>query len=474
MKVTMTKVLLIGLDGATFNVIQPILKELPNIRKLMESGSYGLLESTPLPLTGQAWPSMFTGKNPGKHGVYDFVQGTERRLMTSKDIDAEPIWDILAEYGLRGMIINVPMTYPARPINGCMVTGVPHPPDVYPKELRSMLPEGYKTLSDRRNLKEIINMGENVTELSLKLMEKEWDFFMVVISSTDFVGHWFWNEQDRVREVYKKTDKMVGRLIKKAGIGTKVMIASDHGMGQLKKYVYINNWLANEGYLVFKSNPLTLLKRSLFRLGFTLENARKLASVFSKSVSADSKALRLADELFLSFSDVDWKKTRAYSNMNNSPIFLRDKSVERDITNGLKKLEFNGEKIVDKVVKKDQVYWGPHVDEAPDIIFHCRNWEYSTKTYSEFASNKLLSNPEGGFQGDHRPNGIFIVPGKNGPKTASIYDIAPTVLSLFGIPVPKGMDGKTLVKVSKRIKTRPLPTEKARIKATLQSMAKGF
>jgi predicted AlkP superfamily phosphohydrolase/phosphomutase len=460
----MTKVLLIGLDGATFDVVMPMLKDLPNLRRLMEKGSYGTLSSTPLPLTGQAWPSMFTGKNPGKHGIYDFLQAKktnlsqsqhvrscsfERKLMTSEDIDAEPLWDILAGYGLKSMIVNVPMTYPAKPINGCMITGVPHPPDTYPKELRSILPAGYKTLSGRRDFGEIVRMGEDVTKVSSELMEEAWDFFMVVISSTDFVGHWFWNEREKVKEVYKRADEMIGRLVKKAGSGTIVLVASDHGMGPLKKYVHINNWLVQKGYLVFKGGMRTSLKRGLFKAGFTLENARKAAFMLRTSGTGSSRLFRLIDRVFLSFSDIDWKKTRAYSSMNNSPIFLTDPSVKRELMGRLGELTYNGEKLVNSIQVKEDAYWGPHADEAPDIIFHCHNWEYSTKTYSEFASNRLLSDPEGGFQGDHRPEGIFIVPGKSRTKKASIYDIAPTVLSLFGLPVPEGMDGRPLVKGAK-------------------------
>jgi len=453
----MGKVLLIGLDGATFDVIRPMIDELPNIKKLMKSGLYGKLRSTPLPLTACAWVSMFTGKNPGKHGVFDFIQGVERKLVTSLDIDSETIWDILNKYDKKSVLINVPMTFPAKKINGYMITGMPYPVDTYPKSIKSILPKDYKTLPEKRNFSEIQNMGKNVFLVAKNLIKKDWDFFMVVFSSTDFVCHWFWNEKEKVKAIYKDVDRMIGELIKEAGKETSVIIASDHGMGSLKKYVYINNWLAEMGYLKFKKNMTTQIKLLLHKLGFTMENLKRINSklgIFKESTAIENKFItKILDKFLLSFSDIDWKKTSAYSNTNYSPIFVTKQDVKEKIIRELKKLKDGNVKIVDCVFEKKDVYKGKHTKDAPDIIFYTKNFEYSTKTYSEFASNKLFSRPDSGFQGDHRLDGMYIIKSnlctECGEKNAIIYDIAPTVLSILGIHIPKDMDGKSLVKVNK-------------------------
>jgi len=443
----MKRVLLIGLDGADFDIINKMKDKLPNIRKIMKNGSFGRLRSTPLPLTGPAWVSMITGKNPGKHGIYDFMQGLDRRLMDSNDIDSETVFDILGRNGKRVVAINVPMTYPAKEINGYMITGLPYPVDTYPREIRSLLPKYYRTLPNERTINEIIRMARDNIDVTKMFIKKDWDFFMVVFGATDFVGHWFWGERKKIESVYKKADEMVGELLKYADKDTAVIIVSDHGMGKLKKYICLNTWLLKNNYLVLKNTPKTKIKYFLHRLGLTLENIKRFGAkigVLKEGVLPGGK-ISFILKIFLGFSDVDFQKTRAYANNNYSPIFVRDERTKKELIKKLKDIKDSGKKVIKHVFTKEDVYKGIHMDEAPDIMFYSSDLEYSTKTYSEFASNKIFFSPDVGIRGDHRIYGILIMNKKSKIKRPCIYDIAPTVLRLLGVNAPDDMDGKSLV-----------------------------
>ena len=154
----MSRVLVIGIDGGTFDLIKPWSKAgyLPNISKLISEGSFGNLKSTPLPLTGPAWSSLITGKNPGKHGIFDFVKVTSDYKMipiTSEDIDSPTIFDIVSRSGKKVISINVPITYPPIKLNGYMISGMPafnlKDGITYPPELSKELPKNYKILPKR-------------------------------------------------------------------------------------------------------------------------------------------------------------------------------------------------------------------------------------------------------------------------------------------------------------------------------------
>lgn len=125
------KLLIIGLDGATFKILNPLAKKgyLPTIKKLMEGGVKGKLQSTIPPITGPAWVSFATGKNPGKTGVYDFFNRKNKKTykiypVSSKNFKHHSYWDILSKRGHRVGIINFPTLYPAYKINGYMVSGI--------------------------------------------------------------------------------------------------------------------------------------------------------------------------------------------------------------------------------------------------------------------------------------------------------------------------------------------------------------
>lgn len=501
------RVMLIGLDGATFDLIKPWAKEgkLSNLNKLLSGGVSGKLTAPWLPITAPLWISMLCGKNPGKHGIYDFSRvekGYETVPVTIADADSEMGYDLLSDAGKKVILINVPTTYPAQPVNGIMISGMPAPQldenAVYPKEMLAelreqkyaILPEEvYEGENEEKIVAELDRLIDAHARVSVKLAkEKDWDFFFTVFFATDIVGHWFWKHMDAthplhcerdakfggvIEHVYSKIDAAIGELIQCTDENTLIMVVSDHGMGPLYKDVFINNWLMEKGYLKLKRNVLTRTKKVLHDRGATLENAYKLAqktgvAKVTAGTSASSERLRqfILKNFFISFADVDWNKTRAFSATNFGPIFINLKGREkngiveqkdydslcREIIDKLTS-EFkdeNGEPVIERAILKTEALSGPHLEDAPDILFWVKDMKYTTNRYFEFASNKLFGEPHRGMSGDHRMNGIFIAYGNcvhtnQKEQDVRIVDILPTVLNALGLEIPVDLDGRPLL-----------------------------
>src|SRR5581483_3177348 len=257
------RVLVIGLDGATWDVLERWVRDgtMPNLARLRRNGAWGVLASSIPPITAAAWSTFMTGKRPGKHGVYHFInlfEQTENQvpeLVSSRSIQAPALWDILGHHGRQVVLVNIPLTYPPRPVNGVMVTGLLTPRNApvftYPGELSQQITD-YKFDLDRfvdkspfldeidgeivaptltlvNEFREMLEMRRRVT---LSLMKSEaWDFYMVVFIGTDRMGHYLWHYQagtagsdpqsqelaHAVREYYIRLDEIIGELVSEAG-----------------------------------------------------------------------------------------------------------------------------------------------------------------------------------------------------------------------------------------------------------------
>jgi len=213
-------VLIMGIDGASWDFLKPWINDgkLPTLKKLIDLGSSGDLRTVVPPLSSAAWISMVTGKNPGKHGIYGFLD-ENGQLLDSTSIKSERIWNILSERDKRCCVIGVPLTYPVDNINGCMISGVLTPPDkkdyFYPAELLPMLKKydyqiivefekndplmpDQQNVIERRDyfLKKIYYVMEKKYLAIKELMSDRWDFFMFVISETTHVKDLFWDKKD--------------------------------------------------------------------------------------------------------------------------------------------------------------------------------------------------------------------------------------------------------------------------------------
>jgi predicted AlkP superfamily phosphohydrolase/phosphomutase len=502
------KLLVIGLDGASFNVLDPLIEKsyLPNIGALIASGSRADLETTFPPITAVAWSSFMTGKNPGKHGIFEFVRRdhhSKRELAVNASFrQGRAIWDLLSDAGKRVVVHNFPCTYPPHEINGLMIADFMTPRGrrdfTYPLSLlkeiedefgsyRLHLSQTYAEGNVEAVLDELFDELDYKAKVTEYLMTRyEWDAFFQYFWGTDRIQHELWHiidethprhnkdearrYRDRVYDYFKRVDEIVGRLIELAGEDPLVLIASDHGFGPVHKYCSLNIWLLQEGFLKLKRDAMTRAKRLMFSFGLTPEFAFKLIKKIplgrlrpSRGVSSQPGASKLLGKFFLSFNDVDWSRSVAFSKGNYGQIFVnlegrepngivsKDEyeSVRERIITRLQALEdpLTEKPWVGPVFRREDIYNGPLVEDAPDIAFLPADMRHLPLGNADFTSNRFMVDAFG-ISGCHRMNGVMIAHGDAikpaSAIEASIYDIAPTLLYLIGEDVPDDMDGRVL------------------------------
>lgn len=468
------KLLFIGIDGAPLELVRHLAAkgELPNLTRLMEGGASGVLNSL-VDNTPPAWSSIYTGKNPGKHGVYDFMRrkkgSHEFTHVNSTSRHSEDFWETLSRRGLKVGVLNAPLAYPVRKVNGFLVSGflTPGPESAYTfplalkGELESAVP-GFRPsspaefklhLSRQRYLSDILRNVENLRKGALHLIRNgEYDFFGVVVSETDFVQHSFWadmekggsNYSEAIPATYRAVDRMVGDLLAELGPDAHVMVVSDHGGIRRREVFRTNQFLNSIGALAFKKSPSTRLRKLLSDIGVT---SSVLGLLYRGRLFVLKFFLR---PLMLSLSDVDWPGTLAYS-QGYGQIYLNIKGREsqgalpsegaRETTESIvRKLKSvrgrDGLPIVSAAYDKGDIFSGPYVDDGPDIQFVTADGYEPDRLFTEEVDRS----------GTHTTRGMVILSGK-GVKpgeeiSATVVDVAPTILGLMGTPIPSDVDGR--------------------------------
>jgi predicted AlkP superfamily phosphohydrolase/phosphomutase len=507
------KVLVIGLDGATFDLINPWARDgyLPTFNRLMHEGAHGPLRSTIPPMTAPAWTSFATGTNPGKHRLYDWIarEPDSYRFspVTALDGMAPTIYTLLSQAGRRVCTLNVPMTYPPVPVNGVMVSGMPAPSTqntiTYPAHLLQdilqavgdyvLYPDPGQAYSDS-GVDAFLDRLYHTTDIRVRafdyLRERGvWDFAMLVFNGTDTVCHALWKYMDRehplhdpgryakygsaIRDYYQFIDKYLARIVETLDDDTTLVIMSDHGFGPFHKFIHVNNWLMEQGLMRVRPGLRPRLKANLFHLGFAPMNVYNLLMQLGlgalKREVVRGQGQGLLKRLFLSFEDVDWSQTQAYSLGNIGQIYVNlagreplgrvkpgaeYEQVRENIIARLWELRDRetGEGVVEAVYRREEIYSGDQVEHAPDILFLPRRLEYFGFGEYEFGSHKIIEAMKRGISGTHRMNGVFLAYGQAVQpgvqvKDAQIVDLAPTILHLMGEPIPEHMDGGVLKEI---------------------------
>jgi predicted AlkP superfamily phosphohydrolase/phosphomutase len=504
------KVIVVGLDGATFDLIKPWVEQghLPTFAQLMKDGAWGEMEAEIPPITLPNWPSFATGKNAGKHGMIFWLTRKSDTgdfgVVNSEAIRHRALWDKLGKADRRVAVIYVLGTFPQKQVNGVMITGMLTPPSAnvytYPMSLEPELEktvgrylvfpdEVYAEGKEERFLKSLRYTTERRFEAAKYLLAKEaWDLFLVVFNCTDIVQHTFWRYYDpnhpqyqeskakrfgdAILEVYRHMDGVLNYLVRQVDDNTTLVVMSDHGAGPVYQRSHINNWLMDEGLLRLKNNPMAYAKNTLFRSGLTVQNTYRMVEwlrLVNMRRHADPRrqGRGLLRSLFLSYQDIDWKKTKAFAFGGTGQIFINVKGkgpegavepgeeYERlcdEIIGGLKQLTLpNSDRpYIARVHKKEELYSGEEMDAMPDLVFEPTDENYGDCGDFEFFSNKLFDYPVG-VSGRHRRNGILFFHGgrikPGGFSKGRIFDITPTILHLMGQPVPEDMDGRVLEEV---------------------------
>lgn len=500
----------IALDGASPDLINKWIEEgnLKNLAKFRDRGLSGNLESTFPPLTGPAWSSFHTGVNPGKHGVYtwlDMANSYKGQVVNRNSIKTKTIWNQISSHGGQVGLLSVPVTYPPERVNGFVIPGFLTPSAAtdrsYPEDLVSDL---YQEVPDYQYLPDPYMVGKTpeswVDELKKAVRDRgkatrflyknylnhrENEVLMVHYFATDQVQHFLWDEGsedwDPRLEVFKSVDDEIGNFIEVAPDDSLFIIISDHGFGPINQTFNVNKWLQEEGYLTLNRNPGTMFKSTLSRFGFTEQNTQPVGEFIyplaKKLRIVDNPITELAtndalNSLFLSSRDVDWDKTKAYSRSHIGHIRINLKGREMkgsvddrqyhrirdEIMDRLEGVEVpkTGKKVADWTRPKEDLYSGPYLHDAPDILFNplegskCAGATVGYGAIMFFNSSVFSKRIH---PGHHRRDGILMAYGNGVERQnydASLWDLAPTLLNLYSYPVPEQMDGQVIKPIAPR------------------------
>ncbi|NCF64367.1 MAG: hypothetical protein GWP61_00235 [Chloroflexi bacterium] len=504
------KIVVLGLDGATFDLIKPWAAEghLPVLQRIMREGAYGSLGSTVPPMTAPAWTSFATGCNPGKHRLYDWIarEPDSYRFtpVTALDGTAPTLYSMLSGYGRKVVALNVPMTYPPVPVNGVMVSGMPtpstdvtftYPNNTYQDILNAigdyiLYPDPGEAYSDSgidSFLERLYRSADLRMQAFAYLRQRETpDFAMMVVNGTDTVSHAMWKYMDQahplhdatqfdkygnaIRDYYRHVDGLLAGIVESLDENTTLIIMSDHGFGPFHKFIHVNNWLIQQGFMSIKPDLRSRFKQTTFDMGFSPMNVYNTLMRFGlgklKREVVRGQGQGLLKTLFLSFADVDWSRTVAYSLGNVGQIYLNVagrepqgvvqpgeeyEQVRAQIMERLAQLRdpATGENVVESIYRREEIYHGDRLEQAADIVFIPTRLEYFGFGEYEFGSHKIIESMQRGISGTHRLNGIFLAYGaavQPGVEIegASLVDLAPTILHLMSAPIPDEMDGRVL------------------------------
>lgn len=508
------KVVVIGLDGATFDLLDLWLTEMPFLRQLISGGVSGRLRSVVPPITAPAWASFMTGANPGKHGVFSFIGGNPfgqqpDTWVDSTWIDGPTIWDALSRHGLMTGVIDLPMTYPPRPLSGFMVCKLadwgPMAATTYPSSLLGEILSAVDISSSSAMLDNLAVDVSYVHHLTNSILEKEridlhlmntkeWDCFITIYEQTDVLQHYFWRHlhpthprydfekaqafQDALAQFFQAVDSAIQHIVQRAGNNCTTIVVSDHGFGSVWREVHINRLLIEKRYLCpakdRKSASRYHLAQLLRKVHLDPWNLKRLFfnSKLARAVPLPGK-LRMRARKLLERGltpEIDKERSAAYYQYSNrrgvfiNPSTLADHgAIREEVISDLLSVRdpLTGECPFEFVARREDIYSGPHLSAAPDILIGMREGYVSS---SKLHVETIFTEYEEAITGDHRPEGIFLANGEaikeqTTLEGAGLIDVAPTILYLLNVPIPRHMDGRVLGSIVKdEVAKRRQPT----------------
>lgn len=486
------KVFVLGLDGGSWNLLRPLMDKgyMPNLQEIYEKGVCANLQSTKPPYTGPAWVSSFTGVNPGKHGIFGFTtsraESTRRSLISSRNIRAAKLWQYLDKGGKTSGFINVPVTYPVESLNGFMIAGflapqeandITYPQDLYQnliKELGTYIVNvkiSGRIMDTENEALEFIDDIQFCIQKRFEALKILWhqyapDFLMIVFNSLDKIQHKFWKFMDaeeplydspmakklrpRLFEVYRQIDQIIEYIVKQLNNDTTLFIISDHGFGPLRKRVFINNWLKQQKLLSVKKH------RAYLRKILSVTNLKNLPfSKFGIGVNLANPVDSMIDFPKTLFYSSDVYEQGIYFNAQAEKAqggHIRYEDEMQKIEAKIKALTDpkNGDCFVDEVRRRETIYSGPYVNQAPDLLLKMKSYGYLLNKSMPTRGNNILREVTGP-EGCHRSDGIFAAYGYNidhqTDLEASIMDVTPTVLYTMDMSLPKDLDGQPLTHI---------------------------
>lgn len=507
------RVIMIGLDGATHAVLRPLMEEgkLPTLSRIQKEGVAGPLWSVTPPITPAAWSSFYTGKNPGKHGVYEFLYRRPdsylKSPVNSTSIRGRRWWDYADDAGLRTCLFNLPLLYPVKPVNGVAISGLLTPdhaddfaqPREIIREIESACGGPYvlstSAVYSKGNAGALLDEYHRVLTYHMAaarhlLAKERWDLFFGHLMVTDSMQHELWHLIDpthsahdpeeaakhrpRIEAIYRRIDEEFLRpLVESLDDDTTLLIMSDHGFGGIERIIYMNMWLLSHGYVSWSRDPWTQAKAWMHRRGVTPKNLFRLLRWLGLGWMRDRVSLEARETWmnrgFMNIRRADWSRTKAYSLGNIlGMVYLNVKGREplgavepgeeyektrdeimRDLA--AEKCPFTGKTLFGKVERGETIYHGAYARLGPDIVCTPADWRYQAFGYQDFVSNRFVESYSE-MTGHHRPDGILFALGSRLKhnawiEEARLMDLAPTILHLVGLGVPTDMDGRVLEEI---------------------------
>jgi predicted AlkP superfamily phosphohydrolase/phosphomutase len=500
------RLVVLGLDGAEWDVLDPLIAEgtLPNFSRMKEEGSHARLLSTIPITTATAWRSIFTGVNPGKHGVFDFFRfdGDGIKLTYSTDNKVPYFWELMEEK--RFIAVNIPCTYPPKEMpNTLLVTGMGTPstknrftnspelseellrvvPDLEFSSVAGQLAVGSLPIPKDKLKESLLKNLERTKKLHLHMLEsKEWDAAFIVFSETDWAQHFFMSDFVRlekksdspIAQVYMEIDAFLGHLMEK---GYDIMIVSDHGFREITRTLYINTFLREKGLIRLKEEPLR--KRFFRKLGIYREDAMARfpfeAFRFMKPISVSYKLGSILPGRRPKVTDIDHKNSIAFLlSQSGGGVFVKSPEDVERLAKLLEGLEDGGRKAIRAVLRKQDIYSGDELETAPDLLVLPHDGILITDKLDANVFQDI--DPSKEKSGTHRIFGVFMshgsnLHGKGRLDDLSVVDIASTVLPYFSYRNPGFFDGKT-IPILKESKQELEPSQKLVLGNIKQKLSK--
>ncbi len=494
------RLLVVGLDAGCRPILEPLFEadEIPTLERLFETGTSGPLESQIPPWTASAWPSMYTGKNPGKHGVYDFLsfEGYDWDVVNASHVRERPVWELLSEHGLTSVVVNLPVTHPPREFDGALIPGMTAPENppchptgilediemacgdyhVYPQstDAPAQSIEGYERTIESRGA---------AFRYLCRRMQPEFGFLQFQI--TDSVFHERPGDKEAIEAVYRAVDRQLAETIEETD-PEHVLIVSDHGMGKVTGTEFrVNEFLRERDRLEVQSGGegmpdwSTTWRKDLLEgedasehEESVLEKGMNVAAKFGITTQRVANTLdrvglkepigkRVPNDMIRAASEqVDFSESEAYVR-SKSELGVRInlegrepngqvpesayEAVRDELIDELSDVRTpDGEPMFDVVAPREAYFDGPHVDRAPDIVTVPADFD---NAISADVGTSQFGEPMEPW--NHKQTGIVAAAGSEFDETvpiegATIFDVAPTICALFDVPIDAEMDGTTL------------------------------
>lgn len=488
----------LGIDGASFNIIFPLIERglLPNFARLLREGSHARLTSVIPWQTPVAWTSFATGVNPGGHGIYGWwspnIDSGKLRPSSGRDVTASRFWEILSSNGIRVGIVNVPMSYPARPVNGFFISGFDCPwaiPEMdpsfsYPRRLEEQLREegiDYQVIPWPLRQNDPLGMVAKWREVETArikatiALQKKFapDYLQVNLFLTDYIAHRTKLGDEALDIAYQVADELTGQLLAAAGPETTFLVVSDHGSCSINKFVMIHNLLQDLGLLRFKPWLADEQVAGVLGAEATVDEVASLTARLQREGATLREAMYREVQSThpganIGFTTIDWDQTKVYCTSDYGQIRINHErgaaavhqeseatAILNQISQAFLKLEDPETRklLIETVFDRDHLYQGHLASAGPDLTPILTDHSYYfCQVYSFYRTGEkrvvapiaeVVEPVSSGSVGDHHPHGILMAVGPAVAAgvelpDASILDLAPTILQSFGLgPQPE-------------------------------------